>query len=290
MLARERRLSPETVEAISATRANSCNSSPATAAGRRGLRTLPRFARRICAASWPTGAPAQSRGTHAGSRPCRHPLAAALPRTPRPRQCGRGRCTSRAAPAEVAAEAADRQRRKARRLGRRPACRRTVDRRAQRCGADFALRFGPAHFRGAGHHRCGAFRAGRRRAARHRQGRKTRLAPVLPAPSQAVAEYRKLCPYHLDPKGLLFRGARGGPLNPAIIQREMKKMRSALNLPEPPRRMRCGIPSRRICLARRRFAHDPGTARTCQPVDDAALYRRRYGGAAQTYDAAHPRA
>ncbi len=33
-------------------------------------------------------------------------------------------------------------------------------------------------------------------------------------------------------KGLLFRGARGGPLNPAIIQRDMKKMRSALNLPD----------------------------------------------------------
>ena len=48
----------------------------------------------------------------------------------------------------------------------------------------------------------------------------------------AVAEYRRLCPFHLDPKGLLFRGARGGPLNPAIIQREMKKMRSALNLPD----------------------------------------------------------
>jgi integrase/recombinase XerC len=64
------------------------------------------------------------------------------------------------------------------------------------------------------------------------KGGKTRLVPVLPVALQAVAEYRKLCPYHLDPKGLLFRGARGGPLNPAIVQREMKKMRSALNLPD----------------------------------------------------------
>ncbi len=64
------------------------------------------------------------------------------------------------------------------------------------------------------------------------KGGKTRLAPVLPLAQKAVAEYRRLCPYHLDPDGLLFRGARGGPLNPAIIQREMRKLRSALNLPD----------------------------------------------------------
>ncbi len=64
------------------------------------------------------------------------------------------------------------------------------------------------------------------------KGGKTRLVPVLPVALQAVAEYRRLCPYHLDPQGLLFRGARGGPLQPAIVQREMRKLRSALNLPE----------------------------------------------------------
>jgi len=31
---------------------------------------------------------------------------------------------------------------------------------------------------------------------------------------------------------LLFRGARGGVLQAAIVQREMRKLRSALNLPE----------------------------------------------------------
>ncbi len=63
------------------------------------------------------------------------------------------------------------------------------------------------------------------------KGGKTRLVPVLPVAMQAVAEYRRLCPYHLDPQGLLFRGARGGALNPAIVQREMARLRSALNLP-----------------------------------------------------------
>ena len=64
------------------------------------------------------------------------------------------------------------------------------------------------------------------------KGGKTRLVPVLPVARNAVAEYRRLCPFHIGPKDLLFRGARGGPLNPAIIQREMAKLRSALNLPD----------------------------------------------------------
>ena len=64
------------------------------------------------------------------------------------------------------------------------------------------------------------------------KGGKTRLVPVLPVALQAVAEYRRLCPYHLDPEAPLFRGARGGPLNPAILQRAMRRMRGALNLPD----------------------------------------------------------
>ena len=64
------------------------------------------------------------------------------------------------------------------------------------------------------------------------KGGQTPQVPGLPVALQAVAEYRRLCPYHLDAKELLFRGARGGPLNPAIIQREMAKLRSALNLPD----------------------------------------------------------
>ncbi|MGB6119982.1 MAG: tyrosine recombinase XerC [Mesorhizobium sp.] len=64
------------------------------------------------------------------------------------------------------------------------------------------------------------------------KGGKTRLVPLLPVAVQAVAEYRRLYPYVLDAKSALFRGAKGGPLQPAIIQREMQKMRSALNLPQ----------------------------------------------------------
>lgn len=64
------------------------------------------------------------------------------------------------------------------------------------------------------------------------KGGKTRLVPVLPIALQAVAEYRRLCPYHLAGDSALFRGARGGALQPAIIQREMQKLRGALNLPD----------------------------------------------------------
>ena len=64
------------------------------------------------------------------------------------------------------------------------------------------------------------------------KGGRTRLVPVLPVALAAVADYRRLCPLHLSPESSLFRGARGGPLQPAIIQREMQRLRGALNLPD----------------------------------------------------------
>ena len=64
------------------------------------------------------------------------------------------------------------------------------------------------------------------------KGGKTRLVPLLQIVFDAVEAYRKLCPYHLEAEKPLFRGARGGPLQPAIVQREMQKLRSAFGLPE----------------------------------------------------------
>ncbi len=64
------------------------------------------------------------------------------------------------------------------------------------------------------------------------KGGKTRIVPVIPAASEAVLAYRKSCPYTLAPDQALFRGVRGGPLAPEIIQRAMRRMRSALNLPD----------------------------------------------------------
>ncbi len=64
------------------------------------------------------------------------------------------------------------------------------------------------------------------------KGGKERIVPVLPAVADAVADYLKLCPYVVPPTGPLFIGARGGPLNPRIVQRALEKMRGALGLPE----------------------------------------------------------
>jgi integrase/recombinase XerC len=64
------------------------------------------------------------------------------------------------------------------------------------------------------------------------KGRKTRLVPVLPAVSEAVAEYVTFCPHRLPARGPLFIGVRGGPLNPRLVQRQMQRLRALLSLPE----------------------------------------------------------
>ena len=64
------------------------------------------------------------------------------------------------------------------------------------------------------------------------KGSKTRLVPLLPAIHTAISQYRALCPYNLNGATPLFRGARGGILHAAIIQKEMVKLRSALDLPD----------------------------------------------------------
>lgn len=64
------------------------------------------------------------------------------------------------------------------------------------------------------------------------KGNKTRLLPLLPVVFSAVDAYRLQCPYTLDGDAPLFRGARGGPLQPAVLQRDMRRLRAALNLPD----------------------------------------------------------
>ena len=64
------------------------------------------------------------------------------------------------------------------------------------------------------------------------KGGKERMVPVLPVVCEAVHTYISSCPYPLDDNEALFRGARGGPLGPRPIQRQMQKLRSILGLPE----------------------------------------------------------
>lgn len=63
------------------------------------------------------------------------------------------------------------------------------------------------------------------------KGGVTRIVPVLPQVVEAVETYVKLCPYAPNDDAPLFRGARGGVLQPAIVQKTMRKLRSALGLP-----------------------------------------------------------
>jgi integrase/recombinase XerC len=63
------------------------------------------------------------------------------------------------------------------------------------------------------------------------KGGKQRLVPVLPAAAAAVSDYVRLCPFDLQPAAPLFRGARGGDLNPRLIQKSMEQVRARLGLP-----------------------------------------------------------
>jgi integrase/recombinase XerC len=64
------------------------------------------------------------------------------------------------------------------------------------------------------------------------KGGKTRLVPVLPAVTQAISGYRALCPFHLEPDSPLFRGAKGGVLHRAIVEKSVSRLRGALGLPD----------------------------------------------------------
>lgn len=60
---------------------------------------------------------------------------------------------------------------------------------------------------------------------------KTRIVPLLPQVRDAVEDYVRRSPYGTAPGEALFRGARGGPLSPAIIRRSVRAARTRLGLP-----------------------------------------------------------
>ena len=63
------------------------------------------------------------------------------------------------------------------------------------------------------------------------KGGKTRLVPLLTVVGDAIEHYLELCPYVVGQSDHIFRGARGGAVQPAVIQRAMRLMRDALGLP-----------------------------------------------------------
>jgi integrase/recombinase XerC len=64
------------------------------------------------------------------------------------------------------------------------------------------------------------------------KGGKQRMVPVLPITREAVAEYVRLCAWPPSVNMPLFRGAKGGPLSPGMVQRAMANARRALGLPD----------------------------------------------------------
>jgi integrase/recombinase XerC len=61
---------------------------------------------------------------------------------------------------------------------------------------------------------------------------KTRIVPLLAQVSTAIQEYIALCPFPMAADQPLFRGARGGPLAPALVRRAVQGARIRLGLSE----------------------------------------------------------
>jgi integrase/recombinase XerC len=59
---------------------------------------------------------------------------------------------------------------------------------------------------------------------------KTRIVPLLPQVAAAIEDYARLTPWGTARDAILFRGARGGPLSPAIIRRSVRAARLRLGL------------------------------------------------------------
>lgn len=64
------------------------------------------------------------------------------------------------------------------------------------------------------------------------KGNKTRMVPLIAPVTAAIADYKALCPHVLSPDRALFRGVKGGPLSPRIVQLALERMRGALGLPD----------------------------------------------------------
>ncbi|RIY02819.1 tyrosine recombinase XerC [Aureimonas flava] len=123
------------------------------------------------------------------------------------------------------------------------------------------------------------------------KGRKQRLVPLLPAVLEAVAAYRRLCPFDLAPGTPLFRGARGGPLRAQIVQAEMARLRGLLGLPDSatPHALRHSFATHLLAKG--------GDLRTIQDLlghaslSSTQIYTAVDGGRLlQAFEAAHPRA
>ena len=63
------------------------------------------------------------------------------------------------------------------------------------------------------------------------KGGKQRVVPLLPIVREGVAAYLGLCPWPMSRDAPLFRGAKGGPLAPGMVQKAVARARTVLGLP-----------------------------------------------------------
>jgi integrase/recombinase XerC len=104
------------------------------------------------------------------------------------------------------------------------------------------------------------------------KGNKTRMVPLMPQITQAIADYIAICPFDLTPADEpVFRGEKGGPLSPRIVQLAMERMRGGLGLPDSatPHALRHSFATH--LLAR---GGDLGRSRNCSATRRSR--RRRY--------------
>ncbi|MBA4750131.1 MAG: tyrosine recombinase XerC [Alphaproteobacteria bacterium] len=64
------------------------------------------------------------------------------------------------------------------------------------------------------------------------KGRKERLVPLLPEVQKAIEDWAHLHPQKENPKAPLFLGARGARLAPGVAQRQVRRLRAQLCLPD----------------------------------------------------------
>jgi integrase/recombinase XerC len=123
------------------------------------------------------------------------------------------------------------------------------------------------------------------------KGHKQRHVPVLPAVAEAVADYLAACPFDVAANGPLFVGARGGPLNPRLVQRRMAELRGLLGLADSatPHALRHSFATHLLGAGgdlravQELLGHASlSTTQRYTAVDTESLLR--------VYDAAHPRA
>src|SRR6185369_16413318 len=125
------------------------------------------------------------------------------------------------------------------------------------------------------------------------KGNKTRLVPLLPQALEALVAYREACPFMkaLGPGDAFFLGARGSPLDPAIVQKRVRDLRRQLGLTESvtPHALRHSFATHLLAAG--------GDLRTIQELlGHASLSTtQRYTGVdaarlIKVYDAAHARA